>query len=314
MAEPPDLSDLVTTHKLLLEELNSKRRLLFSDLTERATFVGKVEALIKQLGEKAPLATDTDFLWLSEAVNTWRLQCARNLDYILYVPILRRSAQATGNKLTAERIDNFAKQKADQISLIRRQLKAQRAAERIYSEYSDEERDWDYYHATHYVGLDILYGRGDVWPTLDQDFDKDAKIVWPYFTDETFIWAEKVWLRDVLELRAYELGEQELGENKRKFPSSPEQAAKDMLDALGEFRKKLVDDAEKKSVSNESRKALVDFLKKRYLVPEAAALDMNKQEVKALIRAKKDRIKGLRQEAGDVDADTPSQKVYSSIL
>jgi hypothetical protein len=286
---PPadNLSHLKKIHDKLssiFEKENSTGAPFSGDPNRQRNFLRVVQKLLEAIKRAPHVETQRDYSWLNDVIGKWQLRC-HLLGYNVYVPILAPPERFRGNGLKYDAIEDFVRRKADEISITRRLIKARVKAEEAYNEWTLEEEKIDWAHAQLYFATDVLYGRGDEWKQLDPDFIGPGDL-WRYFTHDTFLWLEKVLLRDVLRLRAYEIW---VKDKKRKITSVIKDMDEDYFKAVADFRSLLSDDSTKKPVSDEARQMLIAFVQQRYFV-DGGELYEAKEEVRNLIRATEHRM------------------------
>lgn len=310
-AKSDALHDLKRRHEQLYNDIVQERVYLQSNTLARSQKAKQIDTLISEMRRRAVEMKDNkdfesridDYYWLRNANKAWQIVLSSILGVARIVEPLPEvelmwSAPA---KLTREDIDarvrdiaitryhlRVDEEKDAEILAIRNRQKA--------STLEAYEEDW--FGATVYFAADLLNGRLTKYSLADASDDK----VWEFL--------ERVWVKDVINLRAYECWKTE----GCPWQEKEEERRREYLQACHEFRERL-ERADIKTTSEEAVNRLCVYVRERFL--DERGEDIDKTKVEPLVRAKAQRsyvVAGFKTESDNwYHADKYVKRFYSNV-
>lgn len=299
--DTPSFDTIKETHERLSNELReacSSAKPFDGNEDGRTAFLQNVDVLLTQIKAAAPkVRTRTEYNYLNNATAFWKLAFSKILEVSKSVHILS-PPESYDLVLSEDTIKSYLDEEANKVSLTRRLDKAMsRIRNAVISDFvetTDSEKDNDWLAAEIYFASDILLGSGKLWEYIKTSED-DKSTVWRYFTDSTFDWSARVWLRDVIKLQAY----MNWLKNHHRIISD--------IETRNEYVKACRAITERVSKSDikcnvpEDKSHVVLFLKNRFLKKDSYKIDEGKEFCGKLIRRKANRIAELNRSSADMN-------------
>lgn len=272
------LESLKDTHRRLyarLLESRSGEAPSFGSDKEREEFIASASKLVADLKRIVPgVQLLADYTWVINATLQWQVAFSTLLDIPKAVEIptppdgLRTPALQSAREDLSERVSEIAR-------LVRYFRVLGEVESRLVLS-NEHEKNADWFHAKIYVAGEILSGdRGRVNRLTRGSFEE----------------LETVWLREVIQLKAYLIWEKKGGEYER-----PEEFSKgDFLDACEFYRRRLADQDIKQGPENFGN--VREYLERKYL--DATGKRLREDKATELISSKARQywiVKGQKEE------------------
>lgn len=219
-----------------LDDLKKRHRELYNALLDKQTetgestesprpdFVQDIDALLKDVQRLSPdISSPSDYTWLINATLQWQIALSTLLETpwprAIKIPDPPKQVSVPQVRSSDDDVQAWIKSNAEWISVVRRAKAAESLLVRLSTK-TEEHADW--YQAEVFFCEKVLSG----------EYNFVAKV--PY---SSFYHLENVYLRDVLQVKAYLLWEHK----KHKQPQNEQTARANYLDACEFYRQKLAD-------------------------------------------------------------------------
>jgi len=246
--------DIRLAHQRLFDDLSRRMDLLRDNKAERDAFIGQVSDFIAKARDSVDLTNMANFYWLTDTVSTWQLLISGVLGVsksfdVISPPKTFYNLGVQGDLINDESIRRTLNEISYYLSESRRGERRKRLLMDIFGidiRSTPDESDRDWLHAEEYFAFDILRGELDLCT---------------FAVPSVFSALSRVWLRDVVQLKAYDIWKDQKG---RRYPSQLSEMQNDYKEALQWFYKR-ASSANKCTHIAGAANALIGYLSSEYL-------------------------------------------------